>query len=89
MKKKILDSWKRPAEIEVFDTGRIPQQTELQLNMTREATPEEHKEWIEKELLPLGDIQLKFVAMMSVIQIATLGFMLLSFWLIGHFATGE
>ena len=88
MKKKILDSWKRPVEIEVFDTGRIPQQTELQLNATREATPEEHKEWIEKELLPLGDIQIKFVAMMSIIQIATLGFMLLSFWTIGQF-TGD
>ena len=61
MKKKILDSWKRPVEIEVFDTGRIPQQTELQLNMTREATPEEHKEWIEKKhhMLKSGSLGVK------------------------------
>tara|TARA_B100000902_G_scaffold188067_1_gene180032 strand:- start:3629 stop:3832 length:204 start_codon:yes stop_codon:yes gene_type:complete len=64
------------------------QQLELNLTKVRDATPEEHEEWINNELLPLGDMQLKFVAMMSVIQFATLGFMLLSFWTIGHF-TGE
>ena len=61
---------------------RYPEQMELQLNKTRDATPEEAREWLEKELLPLGDIQLKFVAMMSVIQIATLGFMLFAFYMI-------
>ena len=29
MKRKILDSWKRPVEVEVIDTDRIPQQLNL------------------------------------------------------------
>ena len=62
--------------------NRIPEQLKLQLNKTRDATPEEAREWLEKELLPLGENQLKFVAMMSVIQIATLGFMLFAFYMI-------
>tara|TARA_B100001059_G_scaffold202962_1_gene211226 strand:+ start:6376 stop:6591 length:216 start_codon:yes stop_codon:yes gene_type:complete len=61
---------------------RYPEQMELQLNKTKDATPEEAQEWLEKELLPLGDMQLKFVAMMSVIQFATLGFMLFAFYMI-------
>jgi len=65
------------------------QQLQLQLNKTRDATPEEHEEWINNELLPIGDMQLKFVAMMSVIQFATLGMMMLSFKVIGTFITGE
>ena len=65
------------------------QQLQLQLNKTRDATPEEHEEWINNELLPIGDMQLKFVAMMSVIQFATLGMMMVSFWVIGAFISGE
>jgi len=65
------------------------QQLQLQLNKTRDATPEEHEEWINNELLPIGDMQLKFVAMMSVIQFATLGMMMASFWVIGTFISGE
>tara|TARA_B100001094_G_scaffold8773_1_gene7906 strand:- start:3457 stop:3663 length:207 start_codon:yes stop_codon:yes gene_type:complete len=65
------------------------QQLQLQLNKTRDATPEEHEEWINNELLPIGDMQLKFVAMMSVIQFATLGMMMVSFWVIGTFISGE
>jgi len=55
----------------------------------RDATPEEQQEWINNELLPLGDMQLKFVAIMSVVQICTVGFMLLSFYMIGSFIVGD
>jgi len=58
-------------------------QVKLQLNKTEDATPEEQAEWIEKELLPLGKIQLKFIAFMSILQIASVGMMLLAFWIIG------
>ncbi len=59
-------------------------QTELQLNKTKEATPEEQLEWLEKELIPLGKIQLKFIAFMSILQIASVGMMLLFFWIVGN-----
>ena len=49
----------------------------------RDATPEEQKEWIEKELIPLGEKQLPFIAFMAVLQVATVGLMLLAFWIIG------
>ena len=83
MKKKVLDSWKRPVEIEVVDnlSERYPQQ----LNLTfgpRDSTPEEFNEWWEKELKPKGDAQLKFVAMMAIIQFLTLGFMMSAFYII-------
>ena len=58
-------------------------QVKLQLNKTEDATPEEQAEWIEKELLPLGKIQLKFIAFMSILQIVSVGMMLLAFWIIG------
>ena len=62
---------------------RHQEQTKLQLNKTEPATPKEQAEWIEKELLPLGKIQLKFIAFMSILQIASVGMMLLAFWVIG------
>jgi len=62
---------------------RYERQTRLQLNKTKDATPEEQAEWLEKELIPLGKIQLKFIAFMSILQIASLGMMLLTFWIIG------
>tara|TARA_R100001510_G_scaffold55066_1_gene58482 strand:+ start:243 stop:443 length:201 start_codon:yes stop_codon:yes gene_type:complete len=62
---------------------KYQRQTQLQLNKTKDATPEEQAEWIEKELLPLGKIQLKFIAFMSILQIASVGMMLLAFWIIG------
>ena len=58
-------------------------QTELQLNKPRDATPEEQAEWLEKELIPLGEKQLTFIAFMSVIQILSVALMLLAFWIIG------
>ncbi len=62
---------------------KYQRQTQLQLNKTKDATPEEQAEWIEKELLPLGKIQLKFIAFMSILQIVSVGMMLLAFWIIG------
>ena len=62
---------------------RYQEQTKLQLNKTEPATLKEQAEWIEKELLPLGKIQLKFIAFMSILQIASVGMMLLAFWVIG------
>tara|TARA_B100000963_G_scaffold349565_1_gene358772 strand:+ start:209 stop:478 length:270 start_codon:yes stop_codon:yes gene_type:complete len=84
MKKKVLDSWKRPVEVEIPELSeRYPQQLEFQLNTVRDATPEEFDDWWENELKPKGDVQLKFVAMMSVVQILTLVFMMTAFFIIG------
>ena len=83
MKRKILDSWKRPIEVEVpAPDPRYQQQLELQLNKTNDATVEEEQDWWENELKPKGDAQLKFVAMMAIIQFLTLGFMLTAFYII-------
>lgn len=60
----------------------MPQQLKFNFK-PRDATPEEQKEWIEKELVPLGEKQLSFIAFMSVLQVATVGLMLLAFWVIG------
>tara|TARA_B100000963_G_scaffold114237_1_gene99503 strand:+ start:650 stop:922 length:273 start_codon:yes stop_codon:yes gene_type:complete len=47
MKKKVLDSWKRPVEIEATDdlSQKYPEQLTLHLNTTRDATPEEFEQW--------------------------------------------
>ena len=75
MSEKILDSWKRPVEVEHVFTDTYEQQLELQLNATREATPEEFKEWQEKELNWWADRQLNFVAIATIVQLTALGFM--------------
>tara|TARA_B100001063_G_C16745950_1_gene547509 strand:+ start:272 stop:487 length:216 start_codon:yes stop_codon:yes gene_type:complete len=58
------------------------QQLELQLNNTREATPEEVEQWWKEELEPKGDAQLKFVAFMAAVQMLTLVFMMSAFYII-------
>ena len=52
MKKTVLDSWKRPIEIEVEDytPDRIPQQLDFNFG-PREATPEEFEEKLFKEMM--------------------------------------
>ena len=55
---------------------RYPQQLELELNKTVDATREEWDEWQEKELSWLAKKQLTLVAIMSVVQVTMLGFML-------------
>ena len=46
----------------------------------REATSEEIKEWNETNLKPWADKSLQIVAIASVMQVCSLGFMLLSFY---------
>ena len=89
MKRKVLDSWKRPIEVEIPELPeRYPQQLELQLNKVRDATPEEFEEWQTEHLEPLGKAQLPFIAMMSVVQFLALATMMMSFYLIGLWANG-
>ena len=47
-----------------------------------DATPEEIKEWNETNLKPWADKSLQIVAIASVMQVCSLGFMLLSFYLL-------
>ena len=47
-----------------------------------EATPEQIKEWHETEIKWWSDRALLFVAIASVLQFGTLGFMLFNFWII-------
>ena len=48
----------------------------------RDATPEEIEEWNETNLKPWADKSLQIVAIASVMQVCSLGFMLLSFYLL-------
>ena len=59
------------------------QQLEFNLYKPRDATPEEFDEWQEKELQPWGDRQLLIVFIMALVQLSALGFMLLTFFVIG------
>ena len=82
MKKKVLDSWKRPIEIEVEDmSDRIPQQLNFNFG-PRDATPEEFEEWRKSELDWWGDRQLKFVALAVLVQFGALVFMFTTFFVI-------
>ena len=86
----MTDPWKRDRVLDklgnnisiVEESDNYPQQLELQLNKIQEATPEEVEEWLEKELLPLGEKQLPFIAMMAMIQFLCLVGMFSDFWLI-------
>ncbi len=82
MKRKVLDSWKRPVEIEVEDTSdRIPQQLNFNFG-PRDATPEEFEEWRKSELDWWGDRQLKFIALAVLVQFGALVFMFTTFFVI-------
>ena len=48
----------------------------------REATPEEQEEWFQTNLKPWADKSLTIVALASVLQFCSIGFMLLSFYFI-------
>lgn len=65
-------------------SDRIEQQPELLLDKPVDATPEEVEEWFQKELKPLGDNQLRFVAFMAVVQFLTLASMFFVFFIIGE-----
>lgn len=49
-----------------------------------EATPEEQEEWFQTNLKPWADKSLTIVAFASVMQVLSLGFMLLSFFLLSQ-----
>ena len=56
----------------------------LNLNFKpRDATPEEFKEWEEKELNWWAEIQIPLVAFMAIVQLLVFGSMLMAFYLIG------
>tara|TARA_Y100000768_G_C23765536_1_gene580712 strand:+ start:508 stop:720 length:213 start_codon:yes stop_codon:yes gene_type:complete len=61
---------------------RYPQQLELQLNKTVEATDEEWDEWQEKELDWWAEKQIPIVAFMAFVQLFMFGSMLMIFYLI-------
>lgn len=79
------DAWKRKQS---YRQERYPEQLELQLNKIEEATPEEFEEWVEKELLPLGEKQLPLIAIMAMIQFLCLVGMFTAFWLIDRAFNG-
>ena len=74
------DPWKRKEE---YKEIRYPQQLEIQLNKTVEATDEEWDEWQEKELNWWAERQIPIVAFMAFVQLFVFGGMLMTFFLIG------
>tara|TARA_B100000424_G_scaffold66105_1_gene48749 strand:+ start:327 stop:569 length:243 start_codon:yes stop_codon:yes gene_type:complete len=74
------DPWKRKEE---YKENRYPQQLEIQLNKTVEATDEEWDEWQEKELNWWAEKQIPIVAFMAFVQLFVFGGMLMAFVLIG------
>ena len=75
------DPWKRK---EYNKQERYPQQLEIQLNKTVEATDEEWDEWQEKELNWWAEKQIPIVAFMAFVQLFVFGGMLMAFVLIGQ-----
>ena len=75
------DPWKRKEE---YKENRYPQQLEIQLNKTVEATDEEWDEWEEKELNWWAERQIPIVAFMAFVQLFVFGGMLMAFVLIGQ-----
>ena len=74
------DPWKRK---ENYKENRYPQQLEIQLNKTVEATDKEWDEWQEKELNWWAERQIPIVAFMAFVQLFVFGGMLMAFVLIG------
>ena len=68
---------------EEYKENRYPQQLEIQLNKTVEATDEEWDEWQEKELNWWAERQIPIVAFMAFVQLFVFGGMLMTFFLIG------
>ena len=73
------DPWKRKEE---YKENRYPQQLEIQLNKTIEATDEEWDEWQEKELDWWAEKQIPIVAYMAFVQLFMFGSMLMIFYII-------
>ena len=75
----MTDPWKRDDNQK---ENRYPQQLEIQLNKTVEATDEEWDEWQEKELDWWAEKQIPIVAFMAFVQLFMFGSMLMIFYLI-------
>jgi len=75
------DPWKQK---DYHKQERYPQQLEIQLNKTVEATDEEWDEWQEKELDWWAERQIPIVAFMAFVQLFVFGGMLMAFFLIGQ-----
>ena len=73
------DPWKRKEE---YKENRYPQQLEIQLNKTVEATDEEWDEWQAKELDWWAEKQIPIVAFMAFVQLFMFGSMLMIFYII-------
>ena len=75
---KILDSWKRDTNVTKYVNTGYEQQLELQLNKTRDATPEEVKEWQNGgDFFMTGnfDVMKMFVVFPTIVQLVMIGFM--------------
>ena len=75
----MTDPWKRK---EQYKENRYPQQLEIQLNKTVNATDEEWDEWQEKELDWWAEKQIPIVAFMAFVQLFMFGSMLMIFYII-------
>ena len=75
----MTDPWKRDDNQK---ENRYPQQLEIQLNKTVDATDEEWDEWQEKELDWWAEKQIPIVAVMAFVQLFMFGSMLMIFYLI-------
>ena len=73
------DAWKRK---DYQKQERYPQQIEIQLNKTVDATEKEWEEWQEKELDWWAEKQIPIVAFMAFVQLFMFGSMLMIFYLI-------
>ena len=73
------DPWKRKT---YQKQERYPQQIEIQLNKTVDATDKEWDEWQEKELDWWAEKQIPIVALMAFVQLFMFGSMLMIFYLI-------
>ena len=73
------DAWKRK---DYQKQERYPQQIEIQLNKTVDATAKEFEEWQEKELDWWAEKQIPIVAFMAFVQLFMFGSMLMIFYLI-------
>ena len=76
----MTDPWKRDDNQK---ENRYPQQLEIQLNKTVDATDEEWDVWQEKELDWWAERQIPIVAFMAFVQLFVFGGMLMTFFLIG------
>ena len=75
----MTDPWKRDDNQK---ENRYPQQLEIQLNKTVDATDEEWDEWQEKELDWWAEKQIPSVAFMAFVQLFMFGSMLMIFYII-------